>query len=293
MKNVGLLLVVLFMGVMVSACSPVIPSQSEGYNTAANRIGQHHNPYIPAEPYEKGSIDTSVPGVAVLMYHHLLKADENKKFRNNAAVITPEAFAAQMKILHDNGYQTIDLKTLEQYVDRRIKLPRKSVVLTFDDGYLSDFRYASPVLRRYHFKAAMFLVTGLMRKDPEKYDPDILNHVSWAELPKNSDVFTYEAHAHRFHRLLGKKSFMIAQPLAAVKNDIHTVKELTHSVYFAYPYGQYNLNTLNILKEEGFHLAFTTRPGKVYPGSPKFELNRIAIYPYTSQRKFKRIVGIS
>nr|WP_051330790.1 polysaccharide deacetylase family protein [Aneurinibacillus terranovensis] len=293
MKKIGLLFAALLIVGILSACSKLVQAVTKENEKSETQSVSYKTPFIPIHPYEKSNIDSSVPGVPVLMYHHILRTSENKKFRNNAAVITPEAFAAQMKILHDNGYQTINLNTLEQYVNRKIKLPKKTVVLTFDDGYLSDFIYASPVLRRYHFKAAMFLMTGSMKKNPEKFNPDILNHVSWSELPKNSDVFTYEAHAHHFHRLLGKESFMVAQPLAAVKNDIHTVKQLTHSLYFAYPYGQYNLNTINILKEEGFHLAFTTRAGRVYPGSPKFELNRYAVYPYTSLKEFKKIVGIN
>ncbi|WP_081413527.1 polysaccharide deacetylase family protein [Aneurinibacillus terranovensis] len=247
---------------------------------------------FPSRPYEKSNIDTPARGIPVLMYHHLLKPSENKKFRNNAAVITPQAFAAQMKVLHDSGYQTIQLHTLEQYVDKKIRLPKKIVVLTFDDGYLSNFIYAAPILRSYHYKATIFLMTGPMQQKPEKFNPNKLNHVSWSELPKYSDVFEFQAHAHKFHRLLGKKSFMAVKPLADVKKDIHSVKELTHAHYFAYPFGQYNPNTIKILKEEGFHMAFTTHSGRVYPGSSKFELNRIAVFPYTSLKEFKKIIDL-
>ncbi|WCK52370.1 hypothetical protein PP175_12960 [Aneurinibacillus sp. Ricciae_BoGa-3] len=87
-------------------------------------------PLFPAKPDEQTKMDTSVSGVVVLMYHHLLEANE----KNNAAVISSEQFQAQMKLLHDNKYQVIPLPTLEQYVIRKIKLPVRSNVLTFDDG---------------------------------------------------------------------------------------------------------------------------------------------------------------
>jgi peptidoglycan/xylan/chitin deacetylase (PgdA/CDA1 family) len=292
MKKIRIVLAALLTVCILSACGEIDKTVSVNHEKTDTQSISYNNSFIPAQTYEKGNVDTSVPGIPVLMYHHILKASENKKFRHNAAVITPEEFSAQMKILHDHGYKTVQLDTLEQYVDKKIKLPAKTVVITFDDGYLTNFIYAYPVLKRYHYKAVIFLITGSMQNKPEKFNPDILNHVSWSELPKYSDVFAYEAHAHKFHRLLGKESFMLAQPLPAVKNDIHTVKELTHSHYFAYPYGQYNQDTIKILKEEGFHLAFTTRKGRVYPGSPKFELNRYAIYPYTSIKKFKKIVGL-
>ncbi|BAU26670.1 polysaccharide deacetylase [Aneurinibacillus soli] len=301
MKKMGLVLSVLLIVYMLSACSTFdkdVAGTQENSGAQKKHKHQHENPFIPSHTYEKGDIDASVPGVPVLMYHHILKASENKKFRKNPAVITPEAFAVQMKILHDNGYKTIQLDTLEQYVDKKIKLPAKTVVLTFDDGYLTNFMYAYPILKRYQYKATMFVITGSMQQDPEKFNPDMLNRVSWSELPKYSDVFTYEPHAHHFHRVLGKESFMLAQPRVAVKNDIHTVSELLHAHhfgnrYFAYPYGQYNQNTIKILKQEGIHMAFTTRKGRVYPGSPKFELNRIGVFPYTSLKEFKKSIGLN
>ncbi|WCK52922.1 polysaccharide deacetylase family protein [Aneurinibacillus sp. Ricciae_BoGa-3] len=280
---------------MLTGCSNTYIPKDKEVNAPAKitpKVTSFGYPIFPDKPYEKTTMDTTVPGVAVLMYHHFLEPKENKKFRNNAAVITPEQFAAQMKILYDNNYQVIQLPTLEQYVTRKIKLPARCVVLTFDDGYESNFRYAAPVLRHYHYKATLFLMTGSMHQKPDAFNPDKLNHVSWTELPKYSDVFDYQPHAHKFHRLMGKKSWFVAQPLSAVKNDIHTAKELTHGQYIAYPYGQYNPYTINILKQEGLHLAFTTHAGKVYPGSPIYELPRYGVYPYTSLKEFKKIIGL-
>jgi peptidoglycan/xylan/chitin deacetylase (PgdA/CDA1 family) len=294
-EKVKSIVAVLLMLCMLPACSINHPHQEKAFNAPAKvktDVTSFGYPLFPAKPYEKTTIDTSVPGVVVLMYHHLLESIENKKFRNNAAVITPEQFAAQMKILHDNKYHVIQLPTLKQYVMRNIKLPARSVVLTFDDGYESNFRYAAPVLRRYHFKATLFLMTGPMNQKPDTFNPDKLNYVSWAELPKYSDVFDYQSHAHNFHRLMEKKSWFVAQPLSAVKNDIHTLKQLTHGTYIAYPYGQYNPYTIDIVKQEGFHLAFTTHQGRVYPGSPLYELPRYGVYPYTSLKEFKKIIGL-
>ncbi|WCK53310.1 polysaccharide deacetylase family protein [Aneurinibacillus sp. Ricciae_BoGa-3] len=250
-------------------------------------------PPFPTKPYERTNIDKSLPGVPVLMYHHLLESKENKKFRGNAAVITPEQFGVEMKVLHDNSYRVISLNTLEQYVQGKVKLPSRSVVITFDDGYLSNFKYAAPILRQYHYKATIFLMTGPMQQKTETFNPDKLNHVSWSELANYSDVFDYQAHAHNFHRLIGKTSWFIAKPLPAVENDIHKVKELTHAIYFAYPFGQYNPDTISLLKKEGFRMAFTTRKGRVYPGSPIFELPRNGVFPYTTLNQFKKIIGLN
>jgi peptidoglycan/xylan/chitin deacetylase (PgdA/CDA1 family) len=239
-----------------------------------------------------GIDDDKHKGIAVLMYHHILRNHENRKFRNNAAVITPEKFEAQMKFLHDHGFHTIDLDTLEKYVDGKITLSNKNIVLTFDDGYESNYKYAYPILKKYHYVATIFAITGSISNSPEHWDPDKLNHISWPEIPKYADVFKIESHTHRFHRMLNGKGYLITQPLKLVKEDIATSKKLINASYFAYPYGQYNENTIRILKELGFKMAFTTKKGYVYPGCPKYEINRIAIYPYTSFRQFKHIVGM-
>nr|WP_035102321.1 polysaccharide deacetylase family protein [Aneurinibacillus terranovensis] len=137
------------------------------------------------------------------------------------------------------------------------------------------------------------IITGQMKNKPETLNPNVLNYISWLELPKYAYVFQHESHSNHFHRLLGKQSYLVAQPLPAVKQDLLTAKNLLHAHYFAYPYGQYNDNTINILKEIGIRMAFTTKVGRVYPGSPEYELNRNAVYPYTTMRQFMQIVRIS
>jgi peptidoglycan/xylan/chitin deacetylase (PgdA/CDA1 family) len=230
--------------------------------------------------------------VPVLLYHHILKREENKKFKHNKGVITPELFEHQMKILHNNGYTTVTLQELEQFIHKKVTLPNKSVVITFDDGYVSNVKYAYPILKKYHYKASLFLITKQVRKQPEIFNPDKLNYVSWPELPRYSDVFQYEGHTDGFHRMIGKTSFLLAKPQEDVLIDLELSKMLLNAHYFAYPYGQYNKNTIQLLKKAGYTMAFTTRPGKVHPGTPSFEVPRYGILSTTTTQQFKNMVGI-
>lgn len=231
-------------------------------------------------------------GVPVLLYHHILRKDENKKFKNNTGVITPEAFARQMKILHDNGYRTVTLRELEQFIHEEITLPPKCVIITFDDGYLSNFKYAYPILKKYQYKAALFPITSSIRKQPEVFNPDKLNYVSWPELLPYSDVFEYAGHTDGFHRMIGTRSFLLAKRPEDVLIDLELSRMLLNTNYFAYPFGQYDKNTIRLLKEAGYTMAFTTRPGKVRPGTPSFEIPRYGILSTTTTRQFKNMVGI-
>jgi len=91
------------------------------------------------------------PCVAVLLYHHVDPLD----------AITPEVFDWQMKYLHTQGYQVISLTELVQVMKGRQRASRNSVVLTFDDGFLNTWVYAYPILKKYRFKATLFMITGL------------------------------------------------------------------------------------------------------------------------------------
>jgi peptidoglycan/xylan/chitin deacetylase (PgdA/CDA1 family) len=246
--------------------------------------------YASAKEPAKNMASNSVP---VLMYHHLLTGSEkNKAYKFNDAVITTEMFAFQMKLLHDNRYSALTLNQLERFIQGEEAIPDKSVVITFDDGYLSNFRYAYPILHTYHYKAAIFAITGNIRRAPEEFNPDGLNYISWQQLLPYSDVFQYEGHTGYLHRKQGSKSFLLARRPEDVLLDLKQSKQLLGCRYFAYPYGQYDKQTVKLIQQAGYKMAFTTYPARVEQGMPLYELPRYGIDPSTSTREFKDMVGI-
>ena len=63
-----------------------------------------------------------------------------------------------MKVLYDEKFKTITLEEIEQYVNGKISLPRKSILLTFDDGYEEMYKYVYPILKKYNLSAVVFLI---------------------------------------------------------------------------------------------------------------------------------------
>jgi peptidoglycan/xylan/chitin deacetylase (PgdA/CDA1 family) len=227
--------------------------------------------------------------IPVLMYHHLLKKKENT-FTSNGIVLNVENFRQQMKYLYNNKYTTITLAELEQWLLGNIELPKKSVCLTFDDGYLSSYIYAYPILKKYDFRATQFLITSYVTDDSVEFNSQIQQTLSWKDIDKTRDVFEYPNHTHNLHKLQGDKGYLITKPLDVVKKDLIKNMELTHSPYFSYPYGHYNDNILKILHEIGIRMAFTVNKGTVKKGDPLLELKRYGIYPVTSMDTFKSLV---
>lgn len=229
--------------------------------------------------------------IPILTYHHLLKKNENKLFRNNYAVLSVEVFEKQMRYLYDNGYSTVTLEELEKFIDGKIHLPQKSVVITFDDGYLSNYLYAYPILKKYGFNATIFAISSLIRDQPDRFHPDQLNYVSWSEIEKFRDVFHIESHTHDMHREENGKGYLIFKSTDVIKADMIKSKTSLNSFYFAYPYGQYDDTAIKLLKETGYKMAFTRKSGRVSPGINKYEIPRYSIYPTTKMRDFEKYIS--
>ena len=91
--------------------------------------------------------------VPVLIYHHI---NPNS---GDIVTVTPEIFDAQMTFLARSGFTTISVDDLTRALCREQELDNKSVVLTFDDGWLDNYQFAIPVLKRLKFQAAFFIIT--------------------------------------------------------------------------------------------------------------------------------------
>ena len=105
--------------------------------------------------------------VPVLMYHHVLP---------EAGFIASSIaqFESQMRWLAENGWTTLDTETFRRYKRGETKVPKKSVLVTFDDGWRDNFIYAYPILKRYGLKATLFVVTGWIdaaSEHPEPFEP--------------------------------------------------------------------------------------------------------------------------
>jgi len=228
-------------------------------------------------------------GIPVLMYHHILKASENVNFRNSST-ITPEEFKQQIDYLHQQGYETITTKQLEQYINGNLNLPGKAVLITFDDGLKSVYLYAYPILKQYHMKAASFLITSRVTNTPSNFIPKNLQTLSKPEIEQMRDVFEFQGHTHNLHSLnSANRSYMLIQPLSVVRNDLLTNKMQANATSFAYPFGQFNASIISLLKQTGFQSAYTTHGGYVHIGDDPYRINRFGIEPTTTFQKFREI----
>jgi len=230
--------------------------------------------------------------VPVLMYHHLVpQAEVYGIFADNNIVITVEKFREQMTCLKEQGYQTISLAQLQRFLAGEEELPQKSIVLTFDDGYLSNYKYAYPILQELGYHGVIFLLTSVVEEQPQQYTARGVQYLSWQEIAQMGDVFEFGCHTDHLHKLtLSGKGILTAASPTEVAADLELARQKMGEVsYYCYPYGHYTERTIETLEREGVKLAFTIGAEHVKRGDDPLRLKCWDMYQYELQEVLETI----
>lgn len=233
-------------------------------------------------------------GVPVLMYHHLLKKDELGRFTNVSTTITDVQFANEMQYLKSKNYETVSIYELQQFMRNEITLPAYSIVLTFDDGLLSTREYAYPILKKHNFIATQFLITyrNEYASAEQTFNYTDLQSISRQDMENMRDVFTYESHTYNLHDIIGRTGKMLLTPYSEVVQDLkRSLAIIPDAKAFAYPFGQYNTNTIYAVKEAGFTMAFSTKTGYNNPFDDLYQIKRLSSDQKTTFAQYQKIVS--
>lgn len=263
---------------------PILRKEQNWYvTTIGGREGYIHS--------SKVALDRGVP---VMMYHHFLKENELGRFKNVSTTMTDTQFANEMKYLKDKKYETVSTADLLRFMRNEITLPAYSIVLTFDDGLLSTREYAYPILKNYGFQATQFLITYRNEYSPAEqlFNYNDLQALSKQDMDYMKDVFTYESHTYNLHDMIGNKGKMLLIPYHEVVEDLkRSLTFIPNATAFAYPFGQYNANIIYAVKEAGFTMAFSTKPGYNNPHDDIYQIKRLYSDQQTSLAQFKKMVS--
>ncbi len=189
----------------------------------------------------------------ILVYHSMGNFHKNDSDFVKSFDTEPAIFEKQMQYLKDNGYNVISLGQLNDYFINGKALPAKPVVLTFDDGWQTQYEYAFPILKKFHYTATFFIFNSAMGHK---------NFLTWDEV-KELDAAGMTIGSHTYtHPYLIKitdKKTLDMQVITAKKS---LEGRLGKSVdYFAYPFGQYNDLTIGEVKSAGFKMARSIHRG--------------------------------
>lgn len=224
----------------------------------------------------------------VIMYHSLLK---DKNLQNNYT-ISPGLFEDDLKHITQNGYTTVTVNDLINFVYSDKALPDKCIMLTFDDGYYNNYYYAYPLLKEYNCKAVISPIASVTEKFTQTRDISVTyGHLSVDDIKDmlKSGCIEIQNHSYDMHSLSPRRG--IEQKRAEndevykniITDDINKAQSYLKTQTgaapncFVYPFGAKSNNTLDIIKELGFVCTMTcTEKPNVITKDPNslFELGR-------------------
>lgn len=214
------------------------------------------------------------PVIAVLCYHDISDAADAP-----SSTISPALLRKQIRSLKRGGWVFLSLSELLAHRDRPEKLPPRTVVLTFDDGYRSFSEAVLPILREEKVKATLSVVTSFFDRPPK----DLAPLMSWDQVREadRSGIVEIASHSHDLHRFVPSNPYRDTGPSvstrryileearyedreefrARIRDDLRTSRrilseKLGHEVpVLAWPYGAHNGMARGVASAEGFTVS--------------------------------------
>ncbi len=245
-----------------------------GYYVTLENIAEHLQNYY----FDASQIKEYTVKLPVLMYHHLAEEVQT------ADTISPRRFREHMETIEQAGYTPITLQDLYDYVEIGKELPPKSVLITFDDGYESNYKLAFPVLKEFNFPAVIFAIGSSIGHQEFYKDTHyrMTPHFSYEEAKEMEEtgLVSIQSHTYDMHQwapfesgetiretvlaLSGESEEEIIQ---ALRKDARIYREEASKnlekemTALSFPHGDFDTLSHVILKEEGIKATFTSIEG--------------------------------
>lgn len=220
----------------------------------------------------------------VLMYHNLLNS------RTGTYIVKPAVFEQDLNEIKKRGYSFVLPSEVIAYVEGNGTLPKKSVMITFDDGRYNNLYYGLPILEKTDAKALFCIVGAFTEFTVTSGDTDNPNysHITWEELKYLQDTNRVEIGNHTYNMHKYKPRFGVGklpsetdeEYRSALNADISKLQSKfseygIKSETFAYPFGKITATCKSVIKENGIKMALTCSEGvtTVKRGDPDSIMN--------------------
>ena len=269
----------LIAGVLLSSCQSNSKSIANSDSLAVQPQSESHSLETGTEletpPQSKGKIASAAeilarPQVPILCYHQIRNWTSSDGKVGKDYIVPTAEFKSQMKMLADSGYNTILPDQLYNYLAFGAKLPKKPIMLTFDDTKLDQWTVAVPELKKYGFKAVFFIMTVSLGR---------ANYLSRDQVKKMSDMgHVIGSHTYDHQNV---KKYQGEDWVTQIEKPTKTLQEVTGKdiKYFAYPFGLWNKEAIPELKKRGFSSAYILAE-KRDDNDPLFTIRRIIASGY-------------
>jgi len=208
---------------------------------------------------------------AILLYHSV---DKNDVY----LTVKPEIFEKQMHYLKVKNYQVISLEELAKILHNNKKIHPKTIILTFDDGFLSHYEKVFPILKKYNFPATFFISTGLVGGSMDNSQRLPQPTMTWEQITEmsRSPLIDIEPHGINHRELDGLSLAEVEHEIVESKNEIEMrLNKKCH--FFAPPRGKYSKAVTNLIKKYNFDAIAIIEEGLIKASDDLFILRRNTI----------------
>jgi peptidoglycan/xylan/chitin deacetylase (PgdA/CDA1 family) len=191
--------------------------------------------------------------IPILMYHYVEYVKDKKDLTRQSLDIEPNVFEAQIKTLVDDHFTFLKMSDVADILDGLKSLPEKPVILTFDDGYRDFYTDAYPIIKKYQVKATAYVVPGFFDQ------PNYMLTSQIKELALDDNI---ELGAHTMHHVYLKDVASIFAEREIVQSK-YKLEDIIHKpvMSFAYPYGAFDNQAIELSKKAGFSTSVSTIGG--------------------------------
>ena len=203
------------------------------------------------------------PKIPVLCYHNIATQNEKANYPEESDwTITTDNFKEHLDYLKNNNYKTLTMDEFYNWKIGNLNLPYKSVLITFDDGFLSNYEYAFKLLKEYNMNATVFVVGSFIdNSTTNEWNGNIKTYMTKDLLENlkneypNIEIYSHSYNLH-YQGAINQNKDVLMQDIENFDNFY------PNNDILCYPFGQYNDNIEDCLKESNYKMAFRYGPNK-------------------------------
>jgi peptidoglycan/xylan/chitin deacetylase (PgdA/CDA1 family) len=208
--------------------------------------------------------------VPILVYHSVMPHHPGQTTEQRVLSVDDSVFVAQMRYLVDGGYHVVSLAALVDALEGRdtLPLPKRAVVITFDDGWENQYRHAFPILRRFGLTATFFVFTTPIGTDTKLMTWEQLRELQAAGMTIGSHTRTHPV-LPDYHSALHNE---VVMSRADIEQHLGRAPD-----FFAYPFGAWDAQSAASARTAGYRAARTYRGGAWNTLSDLFHLRAVPV----------------
>lgn len=235
---------------------------------------------LPAGMKSEATISGTIK-IPIIMYHYVEYVKDVGDLIRKRLDISPYLFEGHLKALDEAHYKTYFVRDIPDILDGTIHYSTRSAVMTFDDGYEDFYTVVFPLLKKYQVKATMYVIYDYIGRK---------GFMTESEIKEILTSGLVELGSHTLDHLYLK----LMPDSVASKQVIESKKKFEDRFgiqikTFAYPYGAFSQETVNLVKEAGYTAAVSVIPGMQQSTNNILYLNRVRPGIFTPQTMIKVI----